>query len=62
MRSFKKNTERAERLRKNGHRVIVTRKVDGKEVVVEDYVVTPDEIAASNAQRDATLRSRRVQG
>jgi len=56
-----RNTERARRLRENGCRVIVTREENGKEVVVEDYFVTPEEIVASNAQRDASLRNRRVQ-
>jgi len=62
MRNFKKNTERAERLRENGCRVMVTRNESGKEVVVEDYFVTPEEIVASNERRDEILRSRRVQG
>ena len=61
MRNFKKNTERAKRLRENGCRVMVTRRVDGKEVVVEDYFVSPEQIAEENAQRDESLRSRRVQ-
>ena len=61
MRTFKKNTERAKRIRENGCRIMVTRKEGGKEVVVEDYYVTPEEIAASNERRDAILESRRVQ-
>ena len=56
-----RNTERARRLRENGCRIMVTREENGKEVVVEDYFVTPEEIQASNEKRDAILRSRRVQ-
>jgi hypothetical protein len=62
MRNFKKNTERAKRLRENGCRVMVTRRENGKEVVVEDYFIAPEQIAKESAQRDASLRSRRVQG
>jgi hypothetical protein len=59
---FFRNPERAKRLRENGCRVMVTRRENGKEVVVEDYFITPEQIAEENAQRDASLRSRRVQG
>ena len=55
MRNFKKNTERARRLRENGCRVMVTRRIEGKEIVIEERVVTPEEIAESNAQRDNNL-------
>ena len=58
---FFRNTERAQRLRENGCRIMVTRKVDGKEVVVEERFVTPEEIAALNERRDKILKSRRVQ-
>jgi len=61
MRVFKKNKERAERLRKNGCRVMVTRTENGEEVVVEDYFITPEEIASSNERRITTLKNRRVQ-
>ena len=61
MRTFKKNRERAERLQKNGCRVMVTRKENGEEDVVEDYFVTPEEIAASNERRNAFLKNRQVQ-
>jgi hypothetical protein len=38
---------------------MVTRNEGGKEVVVEDYFVTPEQIAEENAQRNAFLESRR---
>ena len=59
---FFRDPERARRLRKNGHRVIVTRRENGKEVIVEDYFVSPEQIAEENAMRDANLANRRVQG
>jgi len=53
-----RNTERAERLRKNGCTIQVTREEDGKEVVVEEYFVSPEEM-----QIQAQLRKcRRIQG
>jgi len=61
MRTFKKNKERAERLRKNGCKVIITRNENGKETVVEDYFITPEEITASNERRKTILKSRFVQ-
>ena len=60
MRTFRKNTERAKRLRENGCRTRVTRSENGKEVVVEDYFTTPEEIATSNERRDNILKNRRV--
>ena len=61
MSNFRKNPY-ADRLIKNGHRVMVTRNVNGKDVIVEDYFVTPEQIAEEIAQRDEILESRRVQG
>ena len=61
MRTFRKNKERAERLRENGYRVMVTRKENGEEAVVEDYFITPEEVAASNERRNTILKSRQVQ-
>ncbi|MCL2755140.1 MAG: hypothetical protein FWD35_05440 [Oscillospiraceae bacterium] len=58
--NFKKNTQRAKRLRENGCRTIVTRNEGGKEVIIENYFITPEEIAASNERRNANLASRRV--
>jgi len=53
-----RNTERARRLRENGCTIQVTREEDGKEVVVEEYFVSPEEM-----QIQAQLREcRRVQG
>ena len=60
--AFKKNTERARRIRENGCRIMVTRNEGGKEVIVEDYFITPEQIAERCAKRDAILESRRVQG
>jgi len=62
MMAFRKNTERARRIKENGCRIMVTRNEGGKEVVVEDYFVTPEQIAERSAKRDAILESRRVQG
>lgn len=59
---FFRNPERAKRLRENGCRIIIT---DGKgenEKIVEDYFITPEQIAEENAKRDANVSRRRVQG
>ena len=59
---FFRDPERVKRRRENGYRVVVTRRESGKEIVVEDYFVSPEQIARENAQRDSNLRNRRVQG
>jgi hypothetical protein len=60
MRKFVKNPY-AERIRQNGCTIRVTRGDGDARVTVEERVVTPEEVRASNEQRDAILRSRRVQ-
>jgi len=52
----------ADDLIKYGCKIIVTDGEDGGERVVEEYFITPEQIAEENEQRDAILRSRRVQG
>ncbi|MCL2633201.1 MAG: hypothetical protein FWD34_01665 [Oscillospiraceae bacterium] len=59
MRKFIKNPY-AERIRKNGCTIRITRGEGTDKVIVEERVVTPEEIAVSNAKRDDILSDRRV--
>jgi hypothetical protein len=61
MRKFIKNPY-AERIRERGCVIRVTRGDGADRVIVEERVVTPDEIALSNARRNESLESRQVQG
>ncbi|MCL2633441.1 MAG: hypothetical protein FWD34_02880 [Oscillospiraceae bacterium] len=58
---FFRNPERAKRLRENGCRIGVTRRVDGKDVIVKEYFVTPEQIAEENAGREINRKNHRVQ-
>ena len=60
MRKFIKNPY-AERLIKNGHWVTVTDGEGDNTKIIEKYFVTPEEIQASIEQRDAILKSKRIQ-
>ena len=51
----------AERLRKNGCTIRVTRGEGDNKVIVEERIVTPEEIALLNEHRDSVLDSKRVQ-
>jgi hypothetical protein len=51
----------AERLRKNGCKITVTRGEGENKVIVREHYVTPEEIAEENAQRNAILKSRLIQ-
>jgi hypothetical protein len=55
---FFRDPSRAKRLQENGCRIGITRRVDGKEVIVEERFITPEEIQADALRRQA----RRVQG
>jgi len=59
MRKFIKNPY-AERIRQNGCVIRITSGDGAAKVIVEERIVTPDEIQASNERRDANLRSKRV--
>ena len=61
MRKFIKNPY-AQRIRERGCVIRVTRGEGTDRVIVEERVITPEEIAISNAKRDEILESRRVQG
>jgi hypothetical protein len=61
MRNFKKNPY-AEGLIKNGHKVMITKRIEGKEIIVDEYFISPEQIAEELAERDTILESRRVQG
>jgi len=58
MKRYIKNpfAERTERIRQNGCTIRVTR----GDTIVEERIVTPEEIAMSNQRRDAILDSKRV--
>ena len=59
MRKFIKNPY-AERISKNGCTIRVTRGHGADKVVVDERVVTPEEIAASNEKRGTILDPKRV--
>jgi hypothetical protein len=61
MKKFIKNPY-AERIRKNGCMIRVTRGEGSDKVIVEERIITPEEIEISNERRDAILNKRRVQG
>jgi hypothetical protein len=60
MKKFIKNPY-AESLRKNGCRITVTSGEGENKKIVEQYFVSPEQIAEENAQRETILRNRRVQ-
>ena len=60
MRKFIKNPY-AERIRKNGCVIRVTRGEGADKVIVKERVVTPEEIQASNERRGEIADERRVQ-
>ena len=61
MRKFIKNPY-AERIRKNGCMIRVTRGEGTDKVIVEERTITPEEIKSSNQRRDAILEKRSVKG
>jgi hypothetical protein len=60
MRKFIKNPY-AERIRKNGCMIRVTRGEGSDKVIVEERIITPEEIEISNERRNTNLSKRRVQ-
>jgi hypothetical protein len=60
MRKFIKNPY-AERIRKNGCMIRVTRGEGSDKVIVEERIITPEDIEISNEQRNTILNKRRVQ-
>jgi hypothetical protein len=60
MRKFIKNPY-AERIRQNGCTIRVTRGEGADKIVVEERIVTPEEIEALNRCRDSTLDHKGVQ-
>jgi len=60
MRKFIKNPY-AERIRKNGCMIRVTRGEGADRVIVEERIITPEEIAASNERRDTILNKKYIQ-
>jgi len=60
MREFIKNPY-AERIRKNGCSIRVTRGEGDNRVIVSERFVTPEEIEASNNRREKNLMNKRVQ-
>jgi len=60
MRKFIKNPY-AQRIQERGCVIRVTRGEGADRVIVEERVVTPEEIATSNAKRDEFRECRRIQ-
>jgi hypothetical protein len=60
MRKFIKNPY-AERIKKNGCMIRITRGEGSNKVIVEERIITPKEIEISNERRDTILNKQRVQ-
>ena len=60
MRKFVKNPY-AERIRKNGCMIRITRGEGADKLILEERVITPEEIAASNERRDKILNKKGIQ-
>jgi hypothetical protein len=60
MKKFIKNPY-AERIRKNGCMIRITRGEGADKVIVEERIITLEEIAASNERRDTIFNKRHIQ-